>query len=303
MENLRYQIISPDPRHRHVLELTEEDFYQIRSVREYLSEALVLEELFDIVLENYVEFEQELLTLTLKDSLFFSGNWSERIGNLHRMNRRLMNLLSTCRLYLDKTQSTLKSMFDESAKQAFKDNTISPEYDSRLGYRVMEALRNYVQHYSLPAHNISYNSGWNEHNGQELLTTKTTISLRIERLEEDKKFKRDVLEELKQHFDSQVDIKPLVRDYITGITKIHISLRQELTSQIQKWEKTYLDPREKYHAEANENPKMVFVVALNSAGNWVDEFSIFEEIISRRKMLEHKNRSFGDLTKNLITTE
>lgn len=73
----------------------------------------------------------------------------------------------------------------------------SPEYDARLGYRVMEALRNYVQHRGLPLHSITVGGGWIDTEEGRRRKEKTTLYLNVDTLAEDKDFKKDVLDELR----------------------------------------------------------------------------------------------------------
>ena len=46
----------------------------------------------------------------------------------------------------------------ETTKIEELKNHISIEYDKHLSYRLMDNLRNYMQHRSYPVHNITFNS-------------------------------------------------------------------------------------------------------------------------------------------------
>jgi hypothetical protein len=57
---------------KHFLFLTEEEFEAARKARGHLFEVLDIEEKLNIVLENYIEYEHELLQITLKDAAILS---------------------------------------------------------------------------------------------------------------------------------------------------------------------------------------------------------------------------------------
>jgi hypothetical protein len=64
---------------RRTLSLSEGDYTRAKHARLVLTESLFAEERFTILLENYAEFERDLLDLALKDVLFEPGGWSDRI--------------------------------------------------------------------------------------------------------------------------------------------------------------------------------------------------------------------------------
>jgi hypothetical protein len=117
---------------------------------------LRVEEQLDLVLENYLDFENGLLSLATRHMI--SGTLDYDNHQLDRnliVNRRLSNVLNACRGYLDHTPHHLNGLNDLSGKKiaslskSFKVFT-NIEYEKCLGYRVMEALRNYTQHQGFP---------------------------------------------------------------------------------------------------------------------------------------------------------
>ena len=116
-----------------------------------MAEILDIEEKFNIVLENYAEFERMLLNVSLDRMLFSGHDWSAAMNELHAINRTLVNLLSTCRVYIDQVPQNLGAIFkgDSSPVEVLRKQ-MATEYDGHLGYRVLEAMRNYSQHRALP---------------------------------------------------------------------------------------------------------------------------------------------------------
>lgn len=287
----------------HSIPIKGEDFAKAQECKEKLLKALEIEEKFNIILENYLEYEKELLDVTLQKAISF--DMSDTRDIIHRIDRRLINLLSTCRLYLDQVPQDIRTMLgrDSVARKSFQDQR-SKEYDSRLGYRVMEALRNYVQHRGLPVHLISYKSSWVEPITEEdsrHRRQRTVIKINVDRLEEDGSFKKSVFEELKNR-GPQVNLKPLVREYITGLMKVHQLLRNELEQHLGQWDRAILDLVKRFRTETESNAGLIRAITLDADGRTVEEVQLLEDMISRRQTLKRKNRGFGDLLKLRISS-
>jgi hypothetical protein len=279
--------------------IMKDEFLNAWTSRENLAKALGVEEKFNIALENYLEYEGELLDITLRKAISRTAEWSSTADLIHRMNRRIVNLLSTCRLYLDQAPQDLSSMLgkDSDVKESFRAQR-AEEYDSRFGYRFMEALRNHIQHRSLPVHLISFKSSWveDEEGGDSRhRRQRTTIKINVSRLEEDEGFKKVVLGELRK-IGSQVNLKPLVREYITGLMKVHQSLREGVRLYLDEWEEDVLSLIKKYRDQTEKDGSILHAVSRNSEGKIIKKISLFEDLILRRKELERKNRGFGDLS-------
>ena len=101
------------------------------------------------------------------------------------------------------------------------------QYVKRLGFRFLEALRNHVQHRGFPIHQIyySYQNVGTPDNLKLLHTVVPNTKLSV--LEEDKKFKKEILNEMKANQDNDaIDIRPLIREYVEGIGKVHGRIRE-----------------------------------------------------------------------------
>lgn len=300
---MEYCIRGSDSDGSYSISITEKELVKAQKCKKRLLKALGIEEKFNIVLENYLEYEKELLDVTLRKAISFDMSDSRDI--IHSMNRRLVNLLSTCRMYLDQVPQDIGSLLgqDSVVRESFQDQR-SEEYDSRLGYRVMEALRNYVQHRGLPVHLISYKSSWIDPESDEdsrHRRQRTIIKINVDRLEEDKEFKKSVVEESRS-IGSQVNLKPLVREYITGLMEAHQVIRKELEQHLNKWDKAVLDLVERFRTETETNAGLLESIAIGPDGRVLEEVQLLEDIISRRRTLRGKNRGFGDLLKLRISS-
>ena len=135
------------------IEISESEYCAFQKARNILSNALEIEEKYEIVISNYLDFEQEILIATTKymirEHLDYSDFFKVRLG----FNIKLVNLLTAIRLYVDQLNQNVTECLSGNKKN--KDDVkklFSKEYDENLYYRFMEALRNYVQHRGIPVH-------------------------------------------------------------------------------------------------------------------------------------------------------
>ena len=143
------------------------------------------------------------------------------------MNRVLNNVLSTARGYIDQLPQVANQVFgadDPRAKRSIE--ILKEQYDSHVGYRVLEAIRNHAQHSGFPIHSVSYSTHMIG-KFPELIDTKCLKPLtRPELLAENTKFKPPILQELKS-MGREVDLNPLLRQYVAGISRAHYYVRSE----------------------------------------------------------------------------
>ena len=279
--------------------ISRKKFKEARQVKNVISELRSLEERLNILLENYAEFERELLDATLEDALSFRGDWNNFADSIHAVNRRVVNLLTTSKLYLDQLRHTLSDLFgvNHAVTESTEQKT-SSEYDSRFGYRVMEALRNHVQHRGLPVHRIKHEGKWLE--DRSVRQHRTIVSVDPDQLADDPKFKKSVLSEMQQ-FPDVLDLRKLVRDYISGIGSVHKYVRDQTADFRKKKDDEYKQLIEAYQADESSRTAVLFR-SVDESGSVDSKFSLFEDIVERRRQLQKKNHSFGDLTKVVISS-
>jgi len=270
------------------LEITPVRFAEITVAATSLRGALDIEEKYNLVLENFEEFEAELLNNALRRSLFQTHDWSEAITELHRLNRRLVNFLATCRLYVDQVPHNLSQLFGTNSSIAVVFETSkSREFDARLGYRVMDAMRNYIQHRSLPIHVISYQLHWRDLPAGRFREHTVVPEVETAKIREDGKFKPTTLTEL-EALGAQVDLTPLVRQYVAGLAMIHKDLRASLATHLEQWDQTIAQAGMDFVAAgASDLTGLAVVKEENEA--YTDEVYVSPTPTTRRQWLERKN--------------
>jgi len=153
-EKCRVQIMEEFLTNNQSWEIEDRDFITVRDAYKTCLRLLWVEEKFNIVSDNFYEWEQEI-----KDSYdFLIESQSDRpdcdtIMKEHGtkeiivLNRRLSNILNSIRMYRDQVLHDLSALGNE-LKIKFESET-NRQYDKSFSYQLMELVRNYMQHQGL----------------------------------------------------------------------------------------------------------------------------------------------------------
>jgi hypothetical protein len=283
------------------IELSEEHFHYLRTVRKNLLEVLSIEDKFNILIENYAEFEQELAKRSINAMLYQNKDWSSAIDEIHLMNRRVVNLLTTCRLYIDQTSHNICSIYGKDSTQKEEiERQRRLEYDSttKSGYRVMEAIRNYVQHRELPISSIQHPQ---QFQGDSHVKHGIRINISVKALSEDKNFKPRIKNELKE-FGNFVNLTPLVREYVEAIGRIHLKIRELIKPNLPEWDEAIYEIINQYYNFTGfyEGLALLEIDDLNTT---VESFEIFKDFIERRQFLVNKSQYIVYYSSHFISGE
>lgn len=227
--------------------INDAQFEAIAQARVVLTAAFALEESYDLLIGNYVEVEQELLVAAASSAVRNLYEYKDFFGLRSTINRRVVNLLTATRLYLDQAPQRLTDCAVDpgTARTEFRQRT-SHHYDAFFGYRFLEALRNHVQHCGLAVHSLSQNSKWiGEGESREL---ERSIQPFAERryLAEDGGFKKTILDEMKE----KVVLTLVIREYLQCIGDLHMLVRSHVSDRAKSSRQTIQTHISKY-AEKN----------------------------------------------------
>ncbi|HYV05409.1 MAG TPA: hypothetical protein VFB82_12525 [Blastocatellia bacterium] len=141
-----------------------------------------------------------------------------------------------------------------------------------------------------------------------------TPSLCVSSLRKEKGFKRSVLDELEAIGDL-IDLKPLVRQYMESIGRIHSYVRELLAPGISKWDSTILKLQalfwERFGEDTTEDPSSIFspdnlglaLVARQDSAAVVESVYIIEDLIKRREWLVRKNNTLRRYNSAIVSSE
>ena len=193
-------------------------FCSLYNAKETLSAAFSLEEKYQLLLMNFLELEKEVLNSSLEYRLFNHTEYSEFFDIRLKINQRVVNFLTSCRLYVDHAKSHIKRCLPPDIY--VKDRVeclFNDEFDQYFEYRFCEKLRNHVQHQSLAVHIVSHGLIWV--GDQRVETTK--LYAKKSQLEDSKSFTKRYLNELPE----KIELITVFKKYIELISKIQSKIR------------------------------------------------------------------------------
>jgi hypothetical protein len=192
-------------------------------------EMVSVEQKFAILMGNFLELEQELASRVLIQAYTSGRQTQEFFDDKQSFNRRLINVLTATKLYTDQSHHHVKILFPgEPDRWQELKACFSRQYDDRLSFRTMEALRNYAQHRGLPIQGLTMGSRKVDYDTPNIRWEyNVATNIIISELESDTQFKRAVLDELRSLGGEKgvIDIKMMVREYVECLATVHGEFR------------------------------------------------------------------------------
>jgi hypothetical protein len=272
------------------IDISEADFANVGLAYATLQNIISSEEQFDAVARNFFDLESDLLAMTLEFTYVGLGDGMKRMAARRLLNRRLLNLLSAARGYMDHQRHTVKEVFgkaDPRSEEAAEMFRVA--HSENFGYRLMEELRNACQHRIFPIHVVVFNVQ-NERE-KDALHSSVEMCVDINELKTDKKFKRQVLDEL-MTYGEIVDLRAFVRTYVEGIAKAHRYFRDnvdEISSRAGEVLKQNVD---KYLNEGKRSSTLGLYAVQVEESAWVESVPLSTGLLEYGEYLAKQNMHF-----------
>lgn len=210
-------------------------------------------------------------------------------------NLKISTILTSVRLYFDQSSKALRSLSDLSDYDAMFQELKRDQYDQNLEYRFAEQLRNHVQHKGMPVSTIKgeteppiLNKSLLFHYSPTLMANKTQFEL-------DENFKKSIME----GFSSRIDLKSVVRIYISCIIKIHNELGYQLQQEMIESRKVFDDFILRYE-DFNDGVTLGLHVFHCKGDETLDQFSIITDWDDVRCALYNRSKSLKSLKNQYI---
>ena len=288
---MRYLILRAAAGLKGDIEISEERYNEVRAAKAGLLLFLGIEEKSNILLDNFGEYEKTLIGLIVDRITYYDNSLVGWRSDMMQINRRLTNVLSSAKLYIDQMMHDAAMIFgDETDGYQKIKSLFSEAYDSSFAYRVMEAVRNYIQHRAFPVHALSYpHDPIDPYEQENEIAVGILPKMLVERLEKDPKFKRSVLSELRQNGE-EIAITPLLREYVGCLGEIQNRIRQVCNPQFLQWEETLNSVIAEAENFFEDKPTLALAVVKEvQRGRWPEIEYIFSEVFKLRKKYEKRN--------------
>lgn len=278
------------------IEIDKDRFLNLKLSREVLGEALAIEEKYEILIYNYLDLEKESLRVSVTQMVRDNVGYVDLFDIRLALDIRLINLMTSVRLYTDQLSSHLSNCLPNDAdikrqaKQLFSD-----EYDKSFDYRFMEALRNYVQHSGTPVHRVTTGSGLTDLNNG-LLEYSLYFATQKKHLNEDGKFKNKVLEEMPK----EVNLLLATRSYIESISTVHHQARELIRKNVTRARALIEASINDYKSMNKEHSAGLHAYAIQKK-EIIEKVPIFLQWDDIRLHLENRNKKLSNLKKRYAT--
>lgn len=288
------------------LPIPEAKYTAIADARMVIREALYIEQKFDFIVENYIEFEEALIKSGIQNMILGGQDYTWFRINRALFDRRIMNLLTTAIAYSDSVEQHLNRMFSRDIEKVNPAMAgYSAQYDSRIGYRTMCKLRNFIQHQGLPVHGTAYHSQWIERDGVRKAVMRNTVDPYLSPDElRDGKFNRTILAELEAIGD-KIDLKSMVRDYIEGLSIAHGGVRQHISALTDSSLVVLEEAIQSFEQAFPQEGSIVGLAAVKRKPGpcYEEDLAILREPNEHRLYLETKNPTLVNLRRRYASSE
>lgn len=291
---LRKAVINPVPE----VEITAQEFTVLKAARGVLSNAFAIEEKYEIVISNFLELEKQLLDVAATNAVRDTNTYAEFFETRSLLNIRLVNLLTSTRLYLDQLPQHIDDCHLQDTKAiSLVKARCSEEYDKHFEFRFMEALRNYVQHRGIPVHFVRQGARWTSLEDDRLMEFSIQIAAQRSYLEEDDKFKKTVLKEI----TGDVDLIAASRRYLESISAINEFVRKLLQEPTSFARAAIEAAHHRYSQVCSET--LIGLCALEMENSQsIASIPLLLEWDDVRRQLQNRNRQLVNLSKRYVTS-
>lgn len=302
-ETVRYRLVNLSGR---AVDIESAAFDEAKSDYAFNQAALATEEKYALIQRNYVHFESTLAGITLNNLVFATHDWSDFIDSIQLVNGSLLNLLSSTKAYLDQVPQHLNDIFGKESLEATAFTQLTHnEFDARFEYRIISALRNHLQHGDFPVKWLEFSSAWSKNEGvKESCAHKIAVLLSVDDLIRNDFIRAATRAELEATGQSRLDVKPLVRGYISSIAQLHSNVRTSFDQKAQLSEDRVRALI--IRAVNGGSTDMLWglsAVAINETGQFLEKIPVFPENIDRRKHLIKRSSLNTNMEKHFVSSE
>jgi hypothetical protein len=282
-----------------VLPIDQDQFLNLKQSKLVLDNALAIEEKYEILLANFIEYERAILDVAVSESIGGAWDYGGYFDYRVAINTRMVNLLTSSRLYLDQLASNVTKIFNSKIEVSILISKLrAHEYEENEHYRFMEALRNYVQHAGLAVHHLDLGSGWIAEGDERALEFRTQVGADKLLLAEDKEFKQQVLQEI----PDRVDLKLAARSYVESLGAIHLEVRKLVSELVEDARHAIQATFDQYSDLWAEQIVGLAALAMEGAKE-VDFVPLLLEWDDVRLKLQAKNRGLANLRRRYVTSK
>ena len=276
--------------------LTEAAYGALKSARKTLSNALSLEETYDILVSNHLEFERELVSQAAEDMVRSIHTYESLFAMKAVLARRIANLLTAGRIYADQAPRHYSECLNSKTAKAYVEQLFSKQYDAHFEYRFMCAYRNHVQHFTATVDALSVGGSRDEKSMH--LSYVVEPYAEKKRLQLNGDFKKKLIDEM----EDRVDLRKMARGYVSAISEVHHQLRKGSQALVEDSRERISSALRQYEKELGNRPVGLHAIH-EKGGEEIEAFPLLLDWDETRVWLVSRNRRLVGLAKHFVTSE
>ncbi len=276
--------------------ISKPQYDSLLKARSGLDTLLAFEEAFDALMGNYADLESTILQTALAAMLFTERDEALDLYVARGLvGRRVLNLLSSARLYRDAYPAHTAKVFGRKSARAVElVRRLSEMKKSSAAYRFVDALRNSAQHTEIPVHGLSFNYKLEE---KESNSTSVIPKINPKSLLLDRKFPKDALKEFSPN-NKEFPLMPPLRAYVEQLADLHHATRKAFDEKEKEWREAY-QVAHKMFLDRFPAERWMLIHAQPSNAESEDEI-IHMPLGKYRDYLTKKNRKIRSLSKHFV---
>jgi hypothetical protein len=278
---------------------TKAEFDALRKAAFGFDEIVALENAYAANIENFIELEKGVTALIVANAI--ETFEMEAYDDSRRTAGRLIdNLLSSSRAFMDQCEKRLVKACGRTMKAEFADLKDKVKADSKA-FRIMEILRNHAQHAGTSVTSITMGMRRVETEQEHKVVHTLSPLIQLRYLEADKRLvtsNPEGFEEIRSLATAKkgnIDLMPLIRGYIEGLSAILEGVRTILKPYEEEW--AAADNAAFDRLTEKGGPKSGHAAVIRKGIDTVDTEELSRWNIERIAVLRKRHRTLKNHTK------
>jgi hypothetical protein len=283
------------------ISISKEQYENFGNARRCLSSIRGLEEKFLVVCESYRDFEIFNFDVNINDLIFNISFGHDMNNYIAGMNRKIMHVLTCTKLYLDSICRHYKAISGDKDCQ-FTNKLRNDAFDKFFEYRVMEAVRNFIQHESLPINSATFGSKKEKLGAPAIYYAE--YKLDTSNLDKNNGFKKEIITEINKQ-GGILNLKNALRLYFSHICEIHSSIRKKIFDRRANAENRISDAQKMWLDTFSDYRKDLLSVKIGAFSNGKENknfksYSVSTQIDEYRRYIEMRTGFIGNMSRRQV---
>jgi hypothetical protein len=282
--------------------ITANQYEAVKRVRDICLFALHREEQFKIIIDNYFEFECELLKLAERQLIFGTENFNASKPRI-LLNRRLANLLTACRGYREIHTELMAIVFgkEHDAYTMVKRHldALGETTEANADFRFVEQLRNYAQHHKMPIHSAALSVHLREIGLPGIEYSVIPDASRNVLLEHGRTGKG--IGDLLSDQPDRIDLRKPLRGYMSRLVSLHKEICEIIAEDVSQSTASFRQAEEEYSSINGVPADLVHLALLSENEEIVDQVALVYQMLDYQEELAKENDVASDFTDRSAT--